>query len=139
MESYATVCNGVQSVDLRTGDFRFGFAVDPYWRDFYGLGSQHPGDAYVRVPDEIRVSSEAHQVFLALDESFFRRTYARVGPDGVEVRNGRVLDQARGRLDLESFALRPDEVVLSVSGSAHPAPTVTVRGRPVPVTVAGAG
>lgn len=137
VESYATVSNCVQSVDLASGDFRFGFAVDPCWRDFYGLGIQHPGEEYVRVPDEIRVSSEGHQVFAALEESFFRRTYVRVMADGAEVLNGRLLRQADGVVDLESFALALDEIVVSLDAPGLAAPSVTVRGQPVAARVAG--
>jgi len=126
---YATIANCVQSVDLGKKVFNFGFAVDPCWNDYVGLGRQYPGEEYVPVPDESRIATEQHQVFLTLEESFFRETYVRVTPDGVEVLNGRIRKRAVGSVEIETFALKPERVVVTaVVGVSMPA--IKVHGAP---------
>jgi hypothetical protein len=135
LDSYSTIANCLQSVDLETGDFYFGFAVDPHWNDYYGLGSQHRGEEYIRIPDEIRQSCEAHQVFITLEESFYHRTYLRVKPEGIEVLNGKVLSAGNGRVDLASYALDLYEVVVAVESGMLP--DITVKNKPIRVICAG--
>jgi len=135
LDSYSTVANCLQSIDLETGDFHFGFAVDPHWNDFFGLGSQHRGEEYIPVPDEIRQSCEAHQVFITLEESFYHRAYLRLGKEGIAAFNGKIITASGGRVDLHSYALDPREVVVALEEGTLP--EITVDGKPAVVIVAG--
>ncbi len=132
IDAYATVTNCLQSVDLDTGDFYFGFAVDPWWNDYFGLGSQHPGEEYLRIPDEVHNACEAHQVFITLEESFYHRVYVRLGRQGIDVLNGKIREAAPAHLDLAGYALDLREVVV-VNETDLPLPAITVDGRPVAV------
>jgi|GEM_PF-2423964 len=135
LDSYSTIANCLQSVDLDTGDFYFGFAVDPHWNDYFGLGSQHRGEEYIKIPDEIRQSCEAHQVFITLEESFYHRAYLRLGKEGIAVLNGKIITASGGRVDLHSYALDPREVVVAREEGALP--EITVDGKQTVVIVAG--
>jgi hypothetical protein len=137
LDAYATVTNCLQSVDLKSGEFHVGFVIDPSWNDFYGLGTPRPGEVYVPVPEEIRVACEAHSVFLTLDDSFYRQTYVRLGGTEVEVLNGRVVSSSPEELVIESFALEPKEVVLSLETTTMRVPRVTVQGHQTRTVVAG--
>jgi hypothetical protein len=138
LDAYATVTNCLQSVDTGTGQFHVSFVIDPVWTDYFGLGSQRPGEVYVPVPEEIKIACEAHSVFLTLDDSFYKQTYVRLGADGVEVLNGRVKSVTEGEIALESFALCPEEVVVTRDGSNAPVPVISVNGQRGKVIVAGA-
>jgi hypothetical protein len=114
-----------------------GIVVDPNWRDYFGLGTQHPGEEYLPIPDEIRIANEAHSVFLTLDDTFYRQTYVRLRAVSIEVLNGRVMSEHKGTVDLDTFALDPREVVASVESGAPALPAFTVRGEPARVVIAG--
>ncbi len=85
------------------------------------------------MPDEITHANEQHAVFLALDDTFYSRTYVRIGTEGVEVFNGRLLSSTPRRLDIQSYALAPREVVLVVATPMAAAPEIYVNGRAAPV------
>lgn len=137
LDAYATVANCLQAVDLDRKAFHFGFAIDPCWHDYFGLGGQHPGERYIPVPDEVTVACEANQVFLTLDSSFYRQTYVKLAGGRTQVLNGRLLHGSRESVDLESFALKLDEVVVIGLAGGEPMPRITVRGEPARVVVAG--
>lgn len=122
-----------------TGPIREGhWTVNCGDRDvFFGLGSQHRGEEYIRVPDEIPHSNEAHQVCITLEESFYGRTYLRLHRQGLEIMNGRVRQADAGQIDLESFALGPREVVVSVEDKKAALPRITLQGAPAKVVLAG--
>lgn len=129
LDAYATLTNCMQSVDLDRGLFHFGFSIDPCWHDFYGLGSQHPGERYEAIPDEITISCESHSAFLTLDDSFYRQTYLRLLPQGVEILNGRLLRADTQAIELESYALDLKEIVIVRDSSTHPLPRIQVAGK----------
>lgn len=126
VDAYATLANCMQAIDLETGTFAFGFAIDPYWHDYFGLGSQHRGEEYCLVPDEITVASESHSAFLTMDDTFFRQVYVRLTPDGVEVLNGRVLESTPTELKIESYALDLREIVVAHDNPGSAIPRVTI-------------
>ena len=138
LDAYATVTNCLQSVDTRTGQFHVTFVIDPCWSDYFGLGTQRPGEVYVPVPDEINIACESHSVFLTLDDSFYRQTYLRLRPGGgVEVLNGRLVSSSDREIALESFALRPEEVVVAREDASAAVPNVIVNGERSRVVIAG--
>ncbi|MCE9589631.1 MAG: hypothetical protein K8S99_03810 [Planctomycetes bacterium] len=129
IDAYATVTNCLQSADPDTGRFHMGIVVDPSWRDYFGLGTQHAGEEYVAVPDEVRVAGESHSVFLTLHDSFYKQTYLRLRADGgVEALNGRVSGNNGGGIELDSFALAPREVVV-VNETTGVLPRIMVNGK----------
>lgn len=127
-DAYATVTNCLQSADPETGRFHFGIVVDPHWRDYYGLGTQHPGEEYLTVPDEVRVAGEAHAVFLTLHDSFYKQTYLRITDRGIDAFNGRIASHGPDTIELDSFALSPREVVV-VNASGKALPRIRVNGQ----------
>jgi hypothetical protein len=130
IDAYATIANCVQSVDINNGVFNFGFAVDPYWYNFLGFGSQQIGETYISVPDGIPFSNESHQTFFTLDTSFFHQTYVKLLKTGVEVLNGRILSMTPEVINLETFALNSEnEVIVIRDNSNVKIPHFTIKGK----------
>lgn len=134
LDAYATISNGLQAVDVGRGVFNFGFSVDPFWYDYCDIGTAVAGEQYVPFPDEIEVAGEQHAVFLTLDASFYRQVYVRVRANGVEVLNGRVASAPGAPLELESYALDMEEIVVVLEDGIAVAPPIRVAGRQARVT-----
>lgn len=129
VDCYATLANCMQSIDLATGAYNFGFAIDPYWHDYYGQGTQHPGETYVAVPDEITVASESHSAFYTFEHAFLRQMYVRISADGIEVLNGSVTQRGGDRVTLHTHALDMREIVVTTEGADIAIPQFKVDGK----------
>lgn len=129
IDCYATLANCMQSIDLETGAFNFGFAIDPYWHDYYGYGTQHAGETYVAPPDEITVASESHSAFYTFEHSFLRQMYVRITADGIEVLNGSVVKHDGDEVTLGTHALDLREIVVTTEGADVALPQFRVEGQ----------